>query len=98
VPVNPVSRLANELTGRTIAILATDGAEQVELDQPKQAVEQSGAAAELLSVRDGQIQAVHGDIDKGDTFPVDRAVSDAQVSAYAGLILPGGTTNRTGCG
>jgi protease I len=85
--------MANELSGRTIAILATDGVEQVELEQPKQALEQAGATVELISPKQGRIQAMHGDIDKGDTFPVDRPVSDAEVSAYAGLVLPGGTIN-----
>jgi protease I len=76
-----------------IAILATDGVEQVELEQPRQAVEQAGATVELVSIEDGKIQAMHGDIDKGDTFTVDRVVADARVDAYAGLILPGGTVN-----
>ena len=85
--------ISGELSGRTIAILATDGVEQVELEQPRQAVEKAGATVELISLKDGRIQAMHGDIDKGDTFPVDRTVADAQVSSYAGLILPGGTIN-----
>jgi protease I len=85
--------MADELRGRTIAILATDGVEQVELEQPKQAVERAGGQVRLVSVQDGQIQAMHGDIDKGDTFPVDSAVSDTQVGDYDGLILPGGTIN-----
>ena len=85
--------MANELDGRTIAILAADGVEQVELEKPKSAVEQAGATVELVSIKDGRIQAMHGDIDKGDTFAVDRVVSDARVESYDGLILPGGTIN-----
>ncbi|HEY4017326.1 MAG TPA: type 1 glutamine amidotransferase domain-containing protein [Pseudonocardiaceae bacterium] len=85
--------MAEELTGRTIAILATDGVEQVELEGPKRAVEQAGASVRLLSIQDGRIQAMHGDIDKGDTFAVDTVVSEAEVEDYDALILPGGTIN-----
>lgn len=85
--------MADELRGRTIAILATDGVEQVELEKPRQAVEQAGATVALVSIQDGQIQAMHGDIDKGDTFTVDQVVSGADAESYDGLILPGGTIN-----
>ncbi|HEY2700085.1 MAG TPA: type 1 glutamine amidotransferase domain-containing protein [Pseudonocardiaceae bacterium] len=85
--------MTDELSGRTIAILATDGVEQVELEKPKDAVEQAGATVRLLSIQDGRIQAMHGDIDKGDTFAVDEVVSEARADAYDGLILPGGTIN-----
>ncbi|HEX4220819.1 MAG TPA: type 1 glutamine amidotransferase domain-containing protein [Pseudonocardiaceae bacterium] len=85
--------MAEDLAGRTIAILATDGVEQVELERPKQAAEQAGATVRLLSLQDGRIQAMNGDIDKGDTFEVDRVVSDATVEDYDALILPGGTIN-----
>ena len=68
--------MADELRGRRVAILATDGVEQVELTQPRQAVEQAGAQVTLLSIHTGQIQSMNADIDKGDTFTVDRLVSD----------------------
>ena len=85
--------MATELHDRTIAILATDGVEQVELEQPRKAVEDAGARTELLSISDGEIQAMHQDIEQADTFPVDRRVADASVDDYDGLILPGGTCN-----
>jgi protease I len=85
--------MANELNGRRVAILAADGVEQVELVTPRAAVEQAGAEVELLSVKDGEIQAMNHDIDKADTFPVDRKVADASVDDYDGLLLPGGTIN-----
>lgn len=68
--------MADELRGRRVAVLATDGVEQVELTQPRQAVEQAGAQVTLLSIHTGQIQSMNADIDKGDTFTVDRLVSD----------------------
>jgi protease I len=47
------------LQGKTIAILAADGVEQVEVEQPRQAVQAAGAVTELLSIKPGEIQAVH---------------------------------------
>ncbi|MGI8305553.1 MULTISPECIES: type 1 glutamine amidotransferase domain-containing protein [Saccharopolyspora] len=85
--------MANELRGRRVAILAADGVEQVELEQPRQAVEQAGAEAELVSVHAGQIQAMNHDINPGDRFTVDREISEASADDYDALILPGGTIN-----
>lgn len=85
--------MADALRGRRVAILATDGVEQVELERPRQAVEGAGAQVTLLSVHDGDIQAMNGDINKGATFPVDALVSDASPDDFDALLLPGGTTN-----
>ena len=85
--------MTEELRGKRIAILATDGVEQVELEQPRQAVEDAGARTDLLSVDDGDIQAMNSDLEPADTFAVGRLVHDAAVEEYDGLILPGGTCN-----
>ncbi len=85
--------MSHELQGKTIAILAADGVEQVELERPRAAVEEAGAETQLLSLEPGEIQAMNHDIDKGDTFRVDRAVSEASAGDYDGLILPGGVLN-----
>jgi protease I len=85
--------MTERLRGRTIAILATDGVEQVELEQPREAMEAAGAITHLISPHDGEIQAMHHDIDRGDRFSVDRTVEEVAVSDYDGLILPGGTIN-----
>jgi protease I len=85
--------MADELNGKKIAILAADGVEQVEYEKPKQAVEEAGASTELLSLTEGEIQAMNGDVDKGDTFKVDKTVADASPEDYDGLILPGGVAN-----
>jgi protease I len=85
--------VANELQGRRIAILAEDGVEQVELVEPRRAVEEAGAQVELLSTNTGEIQAVEGEINPADTFPVDRAVSEASADEYDALVLPGGVAN-----
>jgi protease I len=85
--------MANELDGRTIAILATDGVECVELQQPRSAVQDAGARTELLSLDDGEIQAMNNDLEAADRFSVDRKVADASVDDYDALLLPGGTCN-----
>jgi protease I len=85
--------MANELEGKKIAIIATDGVEQSELEEPRQAVEDAGAETELISLEEGEIQAMNGDINKADTFEVDRVIGDADVDDYDGLILPGGVAN-----
>jgi deglycase len=85
--------MAHELTGKKIAIIATDGVEQAELTQPRKAVESAGARAELLSLEEGQIQAMNSDINPADRFDVDKVISDASADDYDGLILPGGTVN-----
>jgi len=85
--------MADELRDLNVAILATDGVEQVELEQPRDAVCDAGAKADLLSINDGEIQAMNNDLEPADTFSVDRKVADASVDDYDGLLLPGGTCN-----
>jgi protease I len=84
--------MATELAGKTIAFLAAEGVEQVELTEPWKAVEQAGGKPELISVEDGEVQAFNH-LDKGDTFKVDKTVSSASASDYDGLVLPGGVAN-----
>ena len=75
-----------------VAVVATDGVEQVELDRPWQALEEAGAAPELISLEPGTITA-YDHIDKGDTKKVDAVVSSADPDEYAALVLPGGVIN-----
>src|ERR1700760_4363216 len=81
------------LTGRRVAILATDGVEQVELVQPWRALENEGATVTLVSLETGTIQAYDHDTDPADTFDVSVAVSDVAADDFDALVLPGGTTN-----
>jgi protease I len=83
----------NELQGKKIAILATDGVERVELEMPRGALYGAGAQTELLSIHPGEIQARQFDVVFAGTFPVDREVADASADDYAALLLPGGTVN-----
>ncbi len=85
--------MAESLNGKKIAILAADGVEQVELTEPRSAVEEAGADAELISLESGEIQGMNGDINPADKFTVDRAVADVSADDYDGLVLPGGVGN-----
>lgn len=81
------------LTGKTIAFLCnTEGTEQVELTEPWRAVKDAGGTPRLVAPEAGEIQAFHH-LDRGDTFPVDLTVDDAQVTDFDGLVLPGGVAN-----
>ena len=84
--------MAGELNGIKVAVLATDGVEQVELDRPWQALEEAGAEPELISLGSGTITA-YDHIDKGDTKTVDAVVGSADPDGYAALVLPGGVIN-----
>ena len=75
-----------------VAVLATDGVEQVELDRPWQALEEAGAEPELVSLGGGSITA-YDHLDKGATTKVDAVVSSADPDAYGALLLPGGVIN-----
>ena len=80
------------LKGHKVAILATDGVEQVELVEPRKALDAAGALTHLISLKPGTIQAVNHD-EKGDELPVDRTLSEVHASEYDALLLPGGVKN-----
>lgn len=80
--------MANELEGKTIAFLATDGVEDSELREPKKAVIEAGAEAHVVSIKEGEFEGK-----KGSTFKVDKLVRDVDAGEYDGLVLPGGVAN-----
>lgn len=81
------------LDGKRIAILATDGVEQMELTEPRDAVTAEGATTEIISLEDGKIQAMNHDLEPADTFAVDRTVAQADPGDYDAVLMPGGTVN-----
>ncbi|MGW5137413.1 type 1 glutamine amidotransferase domain-containing protein [Streptomyces sp. NPDC004135] len=85
--------MTQELRGMIVGILATDGVERVELDQPRGALQGAGAKTEIVSLHPGEIQARQFDLNAAGTFPVDRMVADASADNYHALLLPGGTMN-----
>jgi protease I len=84
--------MARELKGKKIAILATDGVEQVELTEPRKALEEAGADTELVSLHGGEIQGFDH-LDHGDKLKVDRTLDEADPADYDGLMIPGGVAN-----
>jgi protease I len=80
------------LKGRKVAILATDGVEQVELIEPRKALDAAGAVTHLIAPKAGTIQGVNHD-EKGDMLTVDRVLSQVHASEYDALLLPGGVAN-----
>ena len=84
--------MARALDGKTIAFLAAEGVEQVELTEPWKAVQDAGGTPELVSLEAGHVQAFNH-LDKADTFPVDQTVTEAEARRYDGLVLPGGVAN-----
>lgn len=81
-----------QLSGKKIAILVADGFEQVEMTEPRAALEQAGAETHLVSPKSDQVQGWNH-FDKADYFPVDRSVDQADASQYDALLLPGGVAN-----
>ena len=84
--------MPQSLSGKTVAILATDGFEQVELTEPMKALKAAGATVEIVSLKSGEIQGFNH-FDKGDTFRVDRTLDETDPSRYEALMLPGGAHN-----
>jgi protease I len=84
--------MSGELNGKRVAVLATDGVEQVELDQPWQALVDAGAQPQLIGLEAGTITA-YDHIDKGEQKTVDLAVGDADPAVFDALVLPGGVIN-----
>src|SRR3954468_606068 len=80
--------MTEKLNGKTIAFLAADGVEEVEYIRPKQALEEAGAQTELISLDEGEIQAMKSDINPTRKLPVDKRVADVSADDYDGLGLP----------
>jgi protease I len=84
--------MSGKLQGKKIAIVATDGFEQVELTEPKKALEAAGATVEVVSLKPGEIKGWNH-TDWGQKTKVDKTLDEAKPRDYDGLILPGGQIN-----
>ena len=80
------------LSGKTVAILATDGVELVELTEPMKALKEAGAAGEIVSLKAGDFQGFNH-LTPGDKVTAHKAVAGVDASAYSALMLPGGVAN-----
>src|SRR5437867_2174708 len=81
-----------QLDGKKVAILVTDGFEQVEMTKPREALEEAGAETKIVSPKSGQIQGMN-DADKGDKFDVDIPLDEARPEEFDALMIPGGLMN-----
>ncbi|PPQ27278.1 type 1 glutamine amidotransferase domain-containing protein [Rhodopila globiformis] len=80
------------LSGRKIAVLATDGVEQVELTEPVKALKQASADVVVIAPQGGQIQGMNHH-EKGDKLKVDQELAAVSPDGFDALVLPGGVAN-----
>ena len=84
--------MTNELRNKSVAVLVDNGFEQSELTEPKKALEEAGATAEIVSPQSGKVKGCKH-TNWGDEFHVDRHLEDANPNEYDALLLPGGVMN-----
>lgn len=84
--------MANNLNGLKVAILIADGFEQVEMTEPRKALDNAGATTSIVSPQEGSVKGWNH-TDWGDKFPVDVALDHASPGDFAALLLPGGVIN-----
>jgi protease I len=84
--------MARKLDGKKVAILVTDGFEQVELTKPREALDEAGAETKIVSLKSGKIQGINH-ADKGDKFDVDQTLDEARPEQFDALMIPGGLMN-----
>jgi protease I len=85
--------MANELQGKRVAIMvANEGVEEVELTQPREALQQAGATVTIVAPEVGKVQMVNH-LDPGDVIEADRATGDVKSGDFDALMLPGGVAN-----
>ncbi|TPG62397.1 type 1 glutamine amidotransferase domain-containing protein [Hymenobacter nivis] len=85
---------SDKLKGKKIAIIATDGFEQVELTEPQKYLKGEGAEVEVISLKSGSIKGWDGpNNDWGDKVSVDKVIGDVKPADYDALVLPGGQMN-----
>ena len=84
--------MTEQLNGKRVALLVADGFEQVELTEPKRALEEAGATARIVSPADGRVKGWQH-TDWGDAFDVDVPLDSASETDFDALVLPGGQIN-----
>jgi intracellular protease, PfpI family len=84
--------MARKLEGKKVAILVTDGFEQVEMTKPREALDEAGAETKVVSLKPGKIQGMQH-ADKGDKFDVNLTLDEARPEEFDALLIPGGLMN-----
>ncbi len=81
-----------QLDGKSIAILiAPRGTEEPEFSKPKEAIEKAGGKVTVVSFESGTAQTVNNDLDAGDSYSIDKKVSEVSADQFDGLVIPGGS-------
>jgi protease I len=86
------NKASDKLAGKKVAMLVANGFEQVELTEPKRALEQAGATVSIVSPESGKVKGWKF-TDWGDELPVDVPLERAQADEFDALVLPGGVMN-----
>jgi protease I len=81
-----------DLSGKKVAVLATDYFEQAELDDPVKALKEAGATVEIIAPKAGEIKGLEH-VEPGHPVKVDKTLDKADPNDYDGLVLPGGAVN-----
>ena len=84
--------MTENISGKRVAFVMTDGFEEIELTSPWEAVKNAGGTPVLIAPEAGEVQGFNHDT-KSDTFPVDLTLADAKVADFDALVLPGGVLN-----
>ena len=84
--------MPGRLDGKKVAILVTDGFEQVEMTKPRDELDEAGAETKIVSLKPGKIQGMHH-ADKGDKFDVDLTLDEVRPEEFDALMIPGGLMN-----
>src|SRR5216684_5625194 len=92
MPFLPEETTMNDLKGKRVAIIVTDGFEQIELTGPREALDKAGAKTVLVSPKDGEVQGFTH-YDRANKFKVDLPLAKANASDFDALVLPGGVIN-----
>lgn len=83
---------SSSLDGMKVAILVSDGFEQVEMTEPRKALDSAGAHTQIVSPIDGSVRGWNHH-DPADSFTVDVALKSANPDDFDALLLPGGVVN-----
>lgn len=83
---------SSDLSGKRVAVLATDYFEEAELTEPVKALREAGAKVEIIAPKSGAIKALKH-VDQGQAVKVDKTLDEADPNDYDALVLPGGAVN-----
>lgn len=81
-----------DLSGKKVAVLATDYYEEAELTEPVKALREAGATVEIIAPKSGEIKGLKH-VDPGESVKVDKTLDEADAGDYDALLLPGGAVN-----